>query len=135
MTSLREEIKNCLTLTPPAADGSVTASAVFPAAFTGFQGHFPGKPVLPGVCLVQTVVVLAEQARGAACRVQEIVSAKFFLPVLPDTPVELHAGGAEEAAGTFLFKAQITGGGKKMAELALRLTAVDAAGDRQEKTP
>lgn len=50
----------------------------FPPEFKGFQGHFDENPVLPGVCLVESVLVAAEKATGCSLRMEEIVMAKFL---------------------------------------------------------
>ncbi|MGY4101876.1 ApeI family dehydratase [Nocardia sp. R16R-3T] len=61
-----------------------------------FDGHFPGRPVVPGVCLID----MAHRAvRGSAMAESELVgveSAKFADAVLPgdQLTVRLSGGGA-----------------------------------------
>lgn len=64
-----------------------------------FQGHFPERPVMPGVLLIeamaQTAGVLAIRAQGATERPKlvyfmTIDKAKFRKPVLPGDRVEFH---------------------------------------------
>ncbi len=52
-----------------------------------FDGHFPGQPVVPGVCMVQMVKEVAETALG-----NELLLAKAgikFLKVIHPTPNSL----------------------------------------------
>jgi 3-hydroxymyristoyl/3-hydroxydecanoyl-(acyl carrier protein) dehydratase len=55
----------------------------FPASFVGFQGHFPGRPILPGVCLVQAMLGLYEAYHKIPIRLVELKTAKLIAPVLP----------------------------------------------------
>jgi 3-hydroxyacyl-[acyl-carrier-protein] dehydratase len=75
-------------------EGRATAEFVFPETFKGFQGHFPGNPIVPGVCLVQCALVLA----GAICKrplqVRLIKSAKFLATVSPGQPVQVECSVA-----------------------------------------
>ena len=60
MSVLSKEIKELLHHIADHEDGKITAEISFPKNFTGFEGHFPGKPVVPGVCKVLSVVALLE---------------------------------------------------------------------------
>lgn len=65
-----------------------TRSHHIPSDHPSFAGHFPGRPVLPGVVLLTEVLeaLLADDAVAAAlgpgCR---IGAAKFLCPVGPST--------------------------------------------------
>ncbi len=58
MSNLRSEIQALLRSVAFRPDGSLTAEIEFPGTFIGFQGHFPDRPVLPGVCKVLCVLEL-----------------------------------------------------------------------------
>jgi 3-hydroxyacyl-[acyl-carrier-protein] dehydratase len=49
-----------------------------------FAGHFPGRPVLPGVCLVQLVQELAASVAGSAVRLVRAGPIKFITMIDPD---------------------------------------------------
>jgi len=64
-----------------------------------FQGHFPARPVMPGVLIVeamaQTAAVLAsrtigEEAKGKLVYFMSIEGAKFRKPVVPGDVLKLH---------------------------------------------
>ena len=78
-------------------------SFVVPAGHPIFAGHFPGRPIVPGVMLLEWV--LEEVARSRACapsalRIREV---KFFTPLEPGSRAELHL---ELAAGRCPFRIQ-----------------------------
>ena len=68
-----------------------TAAIRFPMDFIGFQGHFPGNPVVPAVCLISTVELLAEHCLGRDLTITKVVSAKFRTPILPEQTVTIQA--------------------------------------------
>ena len=59
----------------------------FPAEFIGFQGHFPEKKILPGVCQIQCALSTFEKGAGKAVILKEVVLAKYFSPVFPNDEV------------------------------------------------
>jgi 3-hydroxyacyl-[acyl-carrier-protein] dehydratase len=48
-----------------------------------FKGHFPGNPVLPGVCQLEIVRELAEEILGCKCMLAGASQVKFLNPVNP----------------------------------------------------
>lgn len=50
-------------------------------------GHFPGRPIVPGVVLLDRIASAIERARGE--RLAKIASVKFLAPLLPDEDAEL----------------------------------------------
>jgi len=81
-------------------------------------GHFPGHPIVPGVVLLDAVLVtLAEQA-GGVVRVTGLPSVKFLAPLQPDQEFEttlrfrqpgqaqfdVTAAGARLATGSLTFE-------------------------------
>ena len=60
MSRLVREIEQCMSGLTEAEGDEVTARFLFPAAFIGFQGHFPERPVLPAVCKIQAAIAVLE---------------------------------------------------------------------------
>ena len=103
-----------------ASDRTVTARFRFPEEFIGFQGHFPGKKVLPGVCEIQCALSLVEQARQKSVELKEITLAKYFAPVSPGEEIFCVVSDVADS-GEFTCKAVITKGETKVAELKLKV--------------
>jgi len=54
-------------------------------------GHFPGRPVVPGVVLLEAVLEAAAELLGHEPVVAQLAQAKFLAPLLPgqDANIEL----------------------------------------------
>jgi 3-hydroxyacyl-[acyl-carrier-protein] dehydratase len=117
---IKQETEACLS--GLAASGrSVTADFLFPPDYIGFQGHFPGKPILPGACQVQCVLSTIEKGRGQRAVLKVIERAKYVTPIFPDEPVTCTV--QEDAdAGDVTFKARISKGGTRVTEMKLRVS-------------
>lgn len=63
------------------------ASAEFswpvPADHPALAGHFPGRPIVPGVVLLDQAIRFAEQLLGRPGLAWQVGNAKFFSPVGP----------------------------------------------------
>ncbi|WP_297398490.1 hypothetical protein [Hydrogenophaga sp.] len=55
-----------------------------PADHPAFAGHFPARPIVPGVVLLDQALVFAAQMRGRPdLDGWQVAQAKFFVPVGP----------------------------------------------------
>ena len=98
----------------------------FPASFGGFQGHFPGNPILPGVCILQSLRIGLERAWQMPLRLVEIVSAKFSSPVRPEETLLFSSRETGRENNVVTIKSQVTRGGQRVAEFTVKLAMVDA---------
>jgi 3-hydroxyacyl-[acyl-carrier-protein] dehydratase len=48
-----------------------------------FSGHFPGNPVVPGVCQVQMITESVERITGARLKIKEADNVKFLSMINP----------------------------------------------------
>jgi len=48
-----------------------------------YQGHFPGQPVVPGVCTLQIIKESAEQIASQPLQYVQIASSKFLSAINP----------------------------------------------------
>lgn len=95
---------------------------VFPSGFIGFQGHFPQKKVLPGVCQIQCALTLLEKGSGKAVVLKEVVLAKYFSPVFPDEEVTCVISDRGDTRGEIIVKAVISRANDKISEMKLRVS-------------
>ena len=74
--------------TPAAALSPGTWAKVFTLAgdFIGFEGHFPGHPIVPAMVQMLMARMLLEEI-GAGERPDTVQSAKFLAPIPPGTRV------------------------------------------------
>lgn len=91
-----DEIAQKLILTT-AEDGSPRGSLRLPASFQGFHGHFPGNPVLPGICFIQIAEAFVRKVSGAKLHLRELKKTKFLSIVRPDTELFITGSVSEEA--------------------------------------
>ena len=127
MNNLARIIERCMSRFETDGQGNVSARFVFPADFLGFQGHFPGNPVLPGVCMVQAVMVMAGKWAGTPGELKSLVLAKWFAPTGPGAELDFLVRVSPNGAGGAKLKTKITRGGDKVAELTLAVQGVPPA--------
>ncbi|NUQ23145.1 MAG: 3-hydroxyacyl-ACP dehydratase [Saprospiraceae bacterium] len=56
-----------------------------------FQGHFPGTPVVPGVCMVQMLKELVETSLGLSLQLEKAPMIKFLAILQPAQHPEIDA--------------------------------------------
>ncbi|MGJ8737965.1 3-hydroxyacyl-ACP dehydratase [Zobellia laminariae] len=63
---------------------TVKATVKLNAAHKVFKGHFPGNPVMPGVCMIQIIKELTEQATGRTLFLSVASNVKFMAIINPE---------------------------------------------------
>ncbi len=63
--------------------GSVQAVLEFNGQHPIFSGHFPGQPVVPGVCMLQIVKEITISATSQSLRLQKAAELKFLAVIDP----------------------------------------------------
>ncbi|MBO6755590.1 MAG: 3-hydroxyacyl-ACP dehydratase FabZ [Roseibium sp.] len=100
-----------------------------------FTGHFPGRPVMPGVLLIeamaQTAGALCVHSLGADSPPQlvyfmTIDKAKFRKPVVPGDQVHFHVNKIKQRSNIWKFEAVAKVDGAKVAEAEISAMLVDA---------
>jgi len=97
------------------ADLSIKATLTINAGHPVFEGHFPGQPVVPGVCMMQMIKELLEQVVGKKTDLVKAGDMKFLAVIDPLVNSEIDAalkystdeGGAIAVSAT-LFKGDLT---------------------------
>lgn len=103
-----------------AAPGKYACVIALDATHPIYAGHFPGRPITPGVVILQIVSELAERVLGRRLQVKEFVNVKY-LAVLspaehPRATVELQLA---EAGAEVKVKAAITADGATMSKASV----------------
>ncbi|NRT14237.1 3-hydroxyacyl-[acyl-carrier-protein] dehydratase [Flavobacterium sp. 28A] len=55
-----------------------------------FKGHFPGNPIMPGVCMMQIIKELTEQITESSLIMESLSNVKFMALINPEVLQELH---------------------------------------------
>ncbi len=101
-----------------------------------FQGHFPGRPIMPGVLIVEALAqaagVLAVESLGLAgtgklVYFMAIEGAKFRKPVEPGVLLHLEAEFVQKRAKVCKFAGRAKVGGQVVAEAAFTAMIADPA--------
>ncbi|MGO4772819.1 3-hydroxyacyl-ACP dehydratase [Flavobacterium sp. W22_SRS_FK3] len=54
-----------------------------------FKGHFPGNPIMPGVCMIQIIKDLTEKITLKTLMIQTLTNVKFMALINPEVNPEL----------------------------------------------
>jgi 3-hydroxyacyl-[acyl-carrier-protein] dehydratase len=71
------------------AVGSVVAKILINEKHKIFEGHFPGMPVVPGVCMIQIVMEMLELVTGKQIRLVSSDTIKFLAVINPQINKEV----------------------------------------------
>jgi 3-hydroxyacyl-[acyl-carrier-protein] dehydratase len=100
-----------------------------------FQGHFPQRPVMPGVLIVeamaQTAAVLVVQTLGPGSQGKlvyfiSVDNARFRRPVLPGDRLHIHVTCTRNRGNVWKFDGKAMSGDKLMAEASFAAMIVDS---------
>jgi 3-hydroxyacyl-[acyl-carrier-protein] dehydratase len=119
-----QEIKNSVTGLEESG-GRLKAVFLFKPDFTGFKGHFPERPVLPGVCKILAVIAMLEIWHNKSICIKKISMAKFFAPVFDNQEIIVITNKIDklsEISGEIDIRASVTSGGKKISDIKLILS-------------
>ena len=103
-----------------------------------FQGHFPGRPIMPGVlqieALAQAAAILAIETlelagSGKLVYFMAIDEAKFRAPVEPGCLLDLNVGFVQKRARVFKFWGKASVEGKVTCEVSFTAMVADPPKD------
>lgn len=102
-------------------DGSHIFEFRFPASDPTFAGHFPLRPLLPGVFQLEITRVAAELVLNRPLDVQEITKAKFLRPIIPGETMRVELKLSEKA-DMIQVRANFSVTGQPAGETILQMT-------------
>lgn len=85
-----------------------------------FKGHFPGNPIMPGVCMIQMIKELTEQVTGKTLFLSVASNVKFMAKISPEENEIIDLVLTIMEDGTLIKVKNITSYGETV---ALKLTA------------
>jgi 3-hydroxyacyl-[acyl-carrier-protein] dehydratase len=115
-------------------DHSITATKAVSMNEGFFQGHFPGRPIMPGVLIVEALAqaagILAVESLGLAdsgklVYFMAIEGAKFRTPVEPGCLLQLDVGFIQKRATVCKFAGKASVDGKLAAEASFTAMIAD----------
>ena len=89
------------------AEKEIKAAIKVPTDSPWLDGHFPGKPVLPGLAQIYMVYDVIQQAYKRKLRVSSVSRVRFKRIVGPDDLLTVRVVPMEREADTFSFRIQI----------------------------
>lgn len=93
-----------------------------------FEGHFPAKPIMPGVLIIEAmaqtaavlvVATLGQETAGQLVYFMTIDQARFRKPVVPGDRLELAVVKEQRRLGMWKFKGRATVDGQLVAEATI----------------
>ena len=119
-------------------DQSITAIKAVSINEPFFQGHFPGRPIMPGVLIVEALAqaagVLAVESLGLAnsgklVYFMAIEGAKFRVPVEPGCLLQLDVEFVQKRSSICKFSGRASVAGKLAAEAQFTAMIADPPAD------
>src|SRR5215469_1247614 len=107
---------------------NVTANEPF------FQGHFPGKPIMPGVLIVEAmaqtaaalvVYTIGERVEGSLVYFMSVENARFRKMVVPGDQLRVHVERIHKRGNVWKFKGEAKVNGVVCAEATYTAMIVD----------
>ena len=99
-----------------------------------FQGHFPGKPIMPGVLIIeamaQTAAVLVVQTLGSESEgklvyFMSVDNARFRRPVMPGDVLYIHVTKQRHRGNVWKFESEAKVSGQLCAEAVFAAMILD----------
>lgn len=71
------------------SDSKYTITILINEKHEVFKGHFPGNPIMPGVCMIQIIKELTESITQSSLIIQTLSNVKFMALINPEVHPEL----------------------------------------------
>ena len=117
---MRESIQACASGDLVPVEDGYERTFTFGESFVGFQGHFPGRPILPAVVQLLAAQIAVESRVGKKLVLRRTKRAKFLRTIGPGDLVVMR-WSEETRDGEIVCKAQLSVEGEKAAAFSLVL--------------
>ena len=100
-----------------------------------FQGHFPSRPIMPGVLIIETMAqtsaalgmhTMGEDAKGRLVYFMSVESARFRKPITPGDTLHVHVEKLQRRGRVWKFAGQAKVEGTLMAEATYTAIIADS---------
>lgn len=95
---------------------------VFPPTFSGFQGHFPGNPILPAIIQLMTARESIIEQMDRDLLITRVTRAKFQKVVTPDIPLTV-VWTLSEQEDAYVCKCVLETDGNRVSTFVMSLKA------------
>jgi 3-hydroxymyristoyl/3-hydroxydecanoyl-(acyl carrier protein) dehydratase len=118
MNAVRKQIRSMLTA--ERRDGGFHGRLTVDPNFVLFPDHFRSQPILPGICMLQAVLIAAETACGLSdLHLYQLKNSKLLQPVLPGDQLLIEGDITSDNHGDLAIKARLFVADQKRAEFSL----------------
>lgn len=104
-------------------DGLMTQEFCFRADDPTFAGHFPTRPILPGVFQLEMACLMAQDSVHATLVVREVTKAKFLWPIVPEEKIRVELKLVQKE-DVLQARATFFAGGRSAGEAILQLSRI-----------
>jgi 3-hydroxyacyl-[acyl-carrier-protein] dehydratase len=87
MNNIKDNIKACSVMPVHKTEQGWEKTYMFPASFPGFEGHFPGNPILPAIIQLMIARESIIEQTGRNMSISGVTGAKFHKIVTPGVAV------------------------------------------------
>ena len=134
MNALRQQIRSMLRVEQ--REGGFRAVFAVGHDLMVLPDHFRESPILPGICMVQAILIAGASARGVEdLRLTRLKNAKLMQPVQPGDELVIDADMIFADSDELVIKAKLFVGEQRRAEFSLTARPAVAAGDRPRPPP
>jgi len=120
MNNLKDDAAAALQQINSLSKGELEALFLFPGELAVFAGHFPGRPIVPGVLEVEMVRAAMERFTGLELRIISVERAKFLREVKPGDTVKAQIVFAL-SGGRYTVRGKSAVNGEKAAQVEMTL--------------
>lgn len=89
------------------AENEISTDIHVPQDSPWFDGHFPAKPILPGVAQLGMVLDAISKARNRELKISNVRRVRFKRIIRPDDKLKIMAAPLKQEEGSYSFRIMI----------------------------